>query len=357
MKKPWIVVLTVLIIVFGVGYGLVRMGWNANVLTRDVDETQSQTLEGFDRLEIRSNIATVRLHTDASATAVTAHLNGSVTLLGQDADNLLQVAAEGGTMRVQALVKRPLFFLNVRRMTLDITLPAGYRGDLIGDSSAGGIEVDAPLELKSLDLHSSAGAIRLEGVTVSQTLTLNSSAGAIETGVLTAQNIEIKSSAGPVRLGDVNAKQTLRLNSSAGAVEGGTLSADTIEIKSSAGPVELTGLQTASGTVKSSAGSVTVHNISGSVSLKSSAGPVFADFLTLSGNCDIDSSAGAVEVTLPADVSASLNASSSAGRVTLEGLTIQSQTSEKDEIVGTLGSGGPQLTIHSSAGSVKISGR
>ncbi len=357
MKKPWIVVLTVLIVVFGVGYGLVRMGWDAHVITRDVDETQSQALEGFDRLEIRSNIATVRLHTDAAATAVTAHLSGSVTLLGQEVDNLLQVATEGDTVRVQALVKHPLFFLNVRRMTLDITLPAGYRGDLTGDSSAGGIEVDSPLELKSLDLHSSAGAVRLGSVTVSQSLTLNSSAGAIETGVLSADTIEIKSSAGPVRLGDVSAKQWLRLNSSAGAVEGGTLSADTIEIKSSAGPVELAGLQTGSGTVKSSAGSVTVHNISGAVSLDSSAGPVTADFLALTGNCDIDSSAGSVEVTLPADISANLNASSSAGRVTLEELTIQSQTSEKDAVVGTLGSGGPQLTVHSSAGSVKISGR
>jgi hypothetical protein len=64
-----------------------------------------------------------------------------------------------------------------------------------------------------------------------------------------------------------------------------------------------------------------------------------------------------VHVTLPANANATLNASTSAGSVDIHNLTLSNLNQKRDNVQGMLGDGGPEVRVHSSAGSVQIDGK
>ena len=320
--KAFAIVASVLIIVFALVYGLVRLEpWDGSDRSfrfgRSVNESVEVPLDGVNHLELRSSLSSVKLRTDPAATAVSATLTGSISGFGPDEQTLLRTGTDGDTARIQAGTDGPNFFFGSQRLMLEITVPAGYAGSLNCESAAGSIEVTSPLNLAELKVDSSAGAVRLGDATITGALVITSSAGAVEAGSLTADTIEVRSSAGPVRVAECHA-QDVTLHSSAGAVE--------------------------------------VQALSGQAQIDSSAGSVHVRFTELTGDSSVKSSAGSVEVRLPANTNAALAADSSAGHVTVDNLTLSDEQSERDHVTGTLGSGGPRLTVHSSAGSVQIIG-
>jgi DUF4097 and DUF4098 domain-containing protein YvlB len=64
---------------------------------------------------------------------------------------------------------------------------------------------------------------------------------------------------------------------------------------------------------------------------------------------------GSIEVSLPADFQANINASTQDGHIRLDvPVTVQGEIS-KSRVRGTLNGGGPELTLKSTDGSIRIS--
>lgn len=281
----------------------------------NIDETKTEPLQAGDSLSVVSSLCSVTVTEDEEAAGVTARLYGTAIGLGERPE--LEITRSGSAVTVRA-GKPGLRFIgwNVR-MKLDITVPAGFSGGFSCSSSAGSVTVDCDMEVDSFSVSSSAGSVRVRNVRSRGVADIHSSAGSVNAGDIEAASADIHSSAGSVRVESCKAG-TVKLHSSAGSVSAGGLS--------------------------------------GTVNASSSAGSVDVTLLDIAGDANISSSAGRVTVTLPENANANLDASTSAGNVSVEGLSIAVEMQKRNKVVGRLGDGGARIVVHSSAGSVEVRG-
>ncbi len=168
-------------------------------------------------------------------------------------------------------------------------------------------------------------------------------------------NVRATTSDGHVNIARVNGK--VEVNSSDGAIVARALKGS-VKLSTSDGSIRATELDggcsasTSDGsvTVEGRFDSLDVHSSDGSVTTRIAAGS------SMTSGWDVSTSDGAVEVALPQDFKASLDASSGDGRITLN-LPVQVQGEvSKSHVHGTLNGGGPSFRIHSSDGSVRLGG-
>ena len=179
---------------------------------------------------------------------------------------------------------------------------------------------------------------------------LSTSGGSIKASDLGA-NLRAHTSGGSIELNDI--KGTARVDTSGGGIRAESLGG-ALEAKTSGGSIEL---QEVKGDLvaHTSGGSIRIDGAGGRVEAGTSGGSVDVRFAP--GNSrggDLESSAGGVRVAIDRSANLNLDASASAGSVITD-LPLQvSGTIGRSHVVGTLGSGGPLLRAHSSAGSVHI---
>jgi hypothetical protein len=314
-QKALAISLSVIIIVFCVGYALIRWG-GFTVANTGVDQTQSEKLTAGDSLTIDSRVCGVTVTQDAAATGVSAHLYGSYVGLGSVPE--LTVYRSGNAVTVRAGRESFTGFNLSFSLKLDVVVPMGFSGDFTCTSSAGAVTVDADLAVNSFEAHSSAGAVRVKNVKAGGAVDIDSSAGSVDAGTITASTADLHSSAGGVHVDSCTAGK-IRLQSSAGGVSADALSGE-VDASSSAGSVDIT----------------------------------MAD---VKGDVNASSSAGRVSLKLPAGANADIDASTSAGSVSVGNLDLSITTQKRDHVAGKLGTGGPQVTVHSSAGSVEVTSK
>jgi Putative adhesin len=186
-------------------------------------------------------------------------------------------------------------------------------------------------------------------------------------------DLQIDTSDGRVELADLNGN--IKVHTSDGAITASKLSG-TIELRTSDGEITADAL---TGTFKlhSGDGKINATGLDGkcdistsdgaihavgrfdSLNLKSSDGPVTARAEVgskLASMWSIATNDGRVDVDIPKDLPANLDASTSDGRITL-GLPVSMQGEiGKKSVRGTLNGGGPTLFIHSSDGSIRLNG-
>lgn len=287
-------------------------------LSNDIDQTKTGELASGDTLKIDSAVSSVTVTADAAATGVTAHLHGSMFGLSIGSAPELEVVRDGSDVTIRAGRNWVTHIGFSANMKLDVVVPANFSGRLDAQSSAGPVLIGSDFKLSSFRAHSSAGSVKAGSITATGAVEASSSAGSVELDTIVASSADISSSAGRVYVKSCKA-DTIKLHSSAGSVSG--------------------------------------DDLSGKMEVSSSAGSVSATLRDVVGSADIYSSAGAVHVTLPKTANANLNAYSSAGSVSVNDLTLVTDTQKHDKVNGRLGDGGAEVTVHSSAGSVDVNGK
>lgn len=165
---------------------------------------------------------------------------------------------------------------------------------------------------------------------------------------------QVESSNGRIDLSGVRVNGT-ELRTSNGPIlvdgaPGGDLAA-----ASSNGRVEMRGVE-GYVTATTSNGAVTVEDCGGVLELRTSNGAISAGIPAVRGDVTISSSNGAITLRLAESLDAGVVATTSNGRITVNDLALQLDESSGTRISGTLGDGGPMITITTSNGNIDLSG-
>lgn len=105
--------------------------------------------------------------------------------------------------------------------------------------------------------------------------------------------------------------------------------------------------------VHTSGGSIRVDSVYGEIDANTSGGSINVEFKKqITENAKLTTSGGSITATLPEDIELDISASTSGGRVSSE-FDVDGRV-KKQSIKGMINGGGPDLTLRTSGGSVKI---
>ncbi len=106
--------------------------------------------------------------------------------------------------------------------------------------------------------------------------------------------------------------------------------------------------------MKTSGGNITADSLDGGLSAVTSGGNIEACLRSQPRNaCDMRTSGGSIVLSVPASISAELSARTSGGNIK-SGIPVKVFDSEEGKMEGTLGQGGPALTLRTSGGNIWI---
>ena len=214
------------------------------------------------------------------------------------------------------------------QMACVVTVPRRFDADL---KTAGGHIKVVALNGK-LQASTSGGSMTFEKI--EGLLKARTSGGRISVAGCKG-NVEAETSGGSLRLSDIQGDVAARTS-------GGSIHAQALSGKS---------------VVKTSGGSVEAKAIMGQMEARTSGGSVSAELLGQpAGDCAFTTSGGSVTIVLDANAAVDVDARTSAGRVSTEfpvTVTIQGEQ-KKNELRGKINGGGPLITAHTSAGSVRL---
>ncbi len=201
----------------------------------------------------------------------------------------------------------------------------------------------------------SSGAVRLQQVTATGAVTLESDFGSLRFEDGAAERLSATTSSGGVTLTDLSITGAVDAHSDFGnlsvvrvAAEGG------YTLGTSSGSVTLTGA-TGSVTAESGFGDVTITEAEGvTLGAHTSSGRVtFAGSLG-AGPHSLRSDFGDIVLRLPPDASATFDLGTDFGSIYSDFPVTLSGDMDATAWQGTLGGGGPRLTVHTSSGSIRL---
>jgi len=200
------------------------------------------------------------------------------------------------------------------RITIDAVRPEPYSGISINSNRSVNLILSVPRKI-NLQAKSGDGGVRLEGL--EGRIDVKSGDGGIN-GHDLAGDVYVRTGDGAVTLDSVNGR--LDLNTGDGGIQvGGTLT------------------------------KLSAHTGDGSVSVRASQGSRTDD------DWDVTSGDGSVTLELPDGFSASVDAHTGDGGITVEGLPLPTPTGEsKDTLRGSMGAGGKTLRLRTGDGGIRL---
>ena len=239
-------------------------------------------------------------------------------------DNKVEVHAEYKGAKLGGWFGRsPELQVNYR-----VTVPRKFDANL---KTAGGSIVVAGLT-GNVQAHTSGGSLKFEKI---EGLLSGHTSGGSVTVASVKGNVDVKTSGGSLTLNDIEGNVSAQTS-------GGSIRAD-----------KLTG----NSVVKTSGGSIEVADIKGQIEARTSGGSINAELRGQpTGDCTFKTSAGSVTVALGEKVAVDVDAHTSAGRVSADFpvATVIQGEQKKNELHGKINGGGPLITAHTSAGSVRL---
>jgi len=190
-------------------------------------------------------------------------------------------------------------------------------------------EIEVPAETRT-EVHTGGGGIAVAGLRGASEL--KTSGGSIEVTGLTG-NLDAYTSGGPIRVREVT-----------GDAHVGT----------SGGPIEAESVD-GSLTAHTSGGPIHIERVSGYLEAKTSGGPIRATYSP--GNRHggvLETSGGSIEMAIDPAANLNLDASTSGGSVSSDLPVRVVGTVSHSSMHGTIGSGGEELRLHTSGGSIHI---
>jgi hypothetical protein len=190
-------------------------------------------------------------------------------------------------------------------------------------------EIEVPTETRTA-VHTGGGSITLSGLRGAAEV--KTSGGPIEVTGLNG-SLEAHTSGGPIRLREVTGNA---------------------HVETSGGPIDVDALD---GSLRAytSGGGIRINKVSGYVEAKSSGGPIRATYSP--GNHhggELETSGGSIEVTIDPSANLNLDASTSGGSVSSDLPVRVVGTVSHSHMQGSIGSGGEELRLHTSGGSIHI---
>jgi hypothetical protein len=190
-------------------------------------------------------------------------------------------------------------------------------------------EIEVPAETRT-EVRTGGGPIKLSGLRGAANV--KTSGGPIEVTGLTG-NLEAYTSGGPIHTREITGDA---------------------HVETSGGPIEVEALE---GNLKAhtSGGGIRIDRVSGYVEAKTSGGPIRAVYSP--GNRhggELESSGGSIEVSIDPSANLNVDASTSGGSVSSDLPVRVVGTIGHSSLHGTIGSGGEELRIHTSGGSIHI---
>ena len=188
-------------------------------------------------------------------------------------------------------------------------------------------EIAVPANTRT-ELRTGGGPIAISGLRGESNL--KTSGGPIEVTGL-AGNLEAYTSAGPIRLQEVTGNA---------------------HVGTSGGPIDVEALD-GNLQARTSGGGIRIDRVSGYVDAKTSGGPIRATYSP--GNRhggEMESSGGSIEVAIDRSANLNVDASTSGGSVSSDLPVVG--TVSRSSMHGQIGSGGEELRLHTSGGSIRI---
>ncbi len=261
--------------------------------------------------------------------------------LAVEPGGLLRIEASGGEVEIESH-DEAVVRVDARASGLgsvDFRLEAEgseleLRADRAGLSIFGGprvrIRVRVPRRF-SLDVETQGGDVRAEELKGS--LRARTSGGRVEVAEIFGP-VDLESSGGEIRAEQIEG--SLRARTSGGP----------IQVSEVSGPID----------VRTSGGALEIRDVRGPVDGRTSGGPIEARFLGPPAG-QLRTSGGSIELEIPADAGAEIDARTSGGRVELDSdFTLEGSVSP-ERVSGRLNGGGARLVLETSGGNIVITGR
>ncbi len=254
--------------------------------------TKTYTVSGTAKVHVDTNDGSVRITTGDSK-----NVEFRVTYQGYTVSKDLNVTSNqnGDSVEVSARIRNGMSWGWSTHRSLRIEVHMPRNADLNVDTGDGSVEAEAIAG--NLDIHTGDGHIRVEG-----------------------------------------AKGQIRLRTGDGSIEGRDLDGR-LEATSGDGHITVDGRFDALN-IKTGDGSITAHASHGS---------------KLENGWSVHTGDGSVEMTLPGDLQANIEASTNDGRISLGIPVTVEGTFSTSQIHGKMNGGGAPLTIHTGDGSIHLS--
>jgi hypothetical protein len=167
-------------------------------------------------------------------------------------------------------------------------------------------------------------------------------------------NPELESGSGDIRLTDIGGSAKLRTGS--GEIEVREL-AGGMDAQTGSGDVRLDQKTAGDVRIRSGSGDLELRGVNGALAVETGSGDVRVNG-TQTGAWELRTGSGEVELSLPKEARFDLDASTSSGDIEVGGplsITVQGRLdSERHELRGQVGGGGPLLRVHTGSGDVRI---
>lgn len=196
------------------------------------------------------------------------------------------------------------------------------------------------------DLITSGGSIQLTGL--SGALNFKTSGGSLNVKNVKG-TIQGKTSGGSIQV--TNSTGNLSLGTSGGSIKMENLNGN-LDFSTSGGSIKGDGI-TGTLSARTSGGSINLKGLDGSVKASTSGGSITAQFAKVTGDIELRTSAGTININLPARAALTLNLRGS--KVNTDQLSNFSGTNQKGTLSGKVNGGGTAVNASTSAGNVNLS--
>lgn len=332
MKKAtkWLILILFLIMVVtgGAGIHLIQKdgGFDRRIA---ISEDRDFDLSGANAILLENNMADIFV-----TFSDTAQARASLSGKSLEGDYTFVTENRNSGYYIKLYQKSGGLFFDFSAAELRLTLPKSYRGSIVVKNASGGIQMDGHM-LSFLDLASSVGDVTL--------------------GEITADKLRINASDGNIRAGALTVASSLILQTAKGDITAGPLRCPDIELYSgSKGDIMIGGIENAAVTLRSTSGKSALTGLKNAdLDLRSTAGDIEISYLEFQNPVTVEAASGDIALTLPRDAAFHLNAIANLG-ITCDFSLTQTEKQEKTALVGTVGTGGSELSLRSGAGKINL---
>jgi DUF4097 and DUF4098 domain-containing protein YvlB len=357
------------------------LGFNANAVSAERDETEQFAVGSPAKLQIGSN--SKAMVGDITITGgpgeeivVNAHLvawgadqseaegalaklkvkmnqSGDTVTVDVERPDTVTFGGEGLADRVDLTITVPADTEVVARTNLGEVTLSKTEGDVDLESDFGSVAV-TEVKAGEVKVRTNAGEVKLQNVEATAGVELNADAGEVRFENGSAESLTVDTSAGRVKLSDLTVEGAVSVQADFGEIDIETVAAQSYDLKSNAGTVTLAD---ASGSIKAHTdfGDVEVTGATEAVlDLKTNSGTVrFSGTLT-QGSHQLQSDFGNIVIALSKDAKLDFDLKTDFGKITSELPIAITGTPDESHWVGDINGGGPALTAKTNSGNISI---
>lgn len=285
---------------------------------------------------------------DASSVTV------DITVDGRDRDKAMEyyenqnfnVFLEGGTLQVVSEpdknYREPSNWRNSISTHVKINMPTDVHSSI--RTSDGDLAIQ---ELTSgAEIRTSDGDIDIGQISGGEIM-IRTSDGSIAAHLLQGPSVSIRTSDGDLMLGELIGNK-VRAQTSDGDIVVETVSGE-FEARTSDGDIYISNLTSSRAVAQTSDGDIKVSDVTGSLTVSSSDGDVVLELVD-PREISVSVGDGDVLVSIPADISTTLDVRASDGDVEMDAFSNFSGNIEESRVTGDLNGGGPTIRVRTSDG-------